>query len=254
MIDAHCHLAAPEFADDREAVLRRAFAAGVHTMIVVGDTLEESAKAIELATASTHVFATAGIHPHHASSWNDDTERDLRLLLSSGNRVKAVGEIGLDYHYNFSLPDVQRIVFERQLWIARELSLPAVVHCRDAISDVQAILDRVRHPRIQLHCCTEAWDDVAPLVEASHFLSFTGIVTYPNATAVRDTVRHCPLAQMMIETDSPYLAPVPHRGKRNEPAYVAEVLRAVATIKGMDITQVETELDTATRTFFDLPA
>lgn len=252
MIDSHCHLADTQFEKDRPEVLARARAAGVEKIICIADSLAEGEACIGIAEENEYIFCTVGMHPHHANDWRPESVMQLRELVQRSAKVKAVGEIGLDYHYDNAPRDVQRETFSEQLILARELGLPAVVHCREAVEDVRAILTDGPDVRVVIHCCTETWEDVEPLVAQGHFLSFTGIATYPNAEDIRRTIRMCPLLQLMIETDSPYLAPVPYRGKRNEPAFVAEVLRLVAQEKGMDVAEAEAQTTRNTVAFFGL--
>ncbi len=239
MIDSHCHLVAPEFSSDRDAVIARARAAGVERMITISDAIEDILPSQKLAEKYEYIFYTAGVHPHHASTF--DLTKDLQTIRShtAHPKCKAIGEIGLDYHYMNSPKDSQQRVFEEQLKLAKELELPAIVHCRDAVEDVWTIVNHVQPKKLVIHCCTEKWEDVKRFVDAGYFLSFTGIATYPKAGEIRETIRQCPIAQLMIETDSPFLAPVPHRGKRCEPAYVTEVAKVVAEVKGMTIAEVD---------------
>jgi len=139
------------------------------------------------------------------------------------------------------------------LQIAKSLQKAAVVHCRDAIADVRAILKGVDPPKVVIHCCTEQWRDVEQIVQEGHFLSFTGIATFPTSTDIRETIKNCPIDQLMIETDSPYLAPVPYRGKRNEPAYVVEVAKCMAEVKGMSLEEVGRITTENAKRFFGLP-
>lgn len=253
MIDSHCHLADAKFSADLADVIIRAQAAGIAQMICIGDTLPESKHCVELTTKHPELFATCGVHPHHAKDWKEGDLDALTTLIRSSKKVVAVGEIGLDYHYNFSLPEIQKEVFRLQLLLAKELNLPAVIHCREAVSDIKAIIHEVSPPRLVIHCCTEKWDDVAWVIDAGHFLSFTGIATYKNADGIRDTINHCPLEQLMIETDAPYLAPVPHRGKRNEPAFVLEVAKLIAELKGTSLDEIDVQTTRNTVEFFALP-
>ncbi len=177
----------------------------------------------------------------------------LREWATTSKKVVAIGEIGLDYHYDFSPRDVQRDVFRQQLLIARDLSLPVVVHCREAVDDVWAIVDDVKPEKLVMHCCSERWQDVKRFVDRGYLLSFTGIVTYPKSDVMRDTVRQCPLEQLMVETDAPFLAPVPYRGKRNEPAFVMEVAKKVAEIKEVTLPELDRVTTENTTTFFRLP-
>ncbi len=239
MIDSHCHLVALEFSSDRDDVIARAHAAGVGHMITISDAIEDILPSQKLAEKYEYIFYTAGVHPHHASTF--DLMKDLEAVraFAAHPKCKAIGEIGLDYHYMNSPKDSQQRVFEVQLALAKELDLPAVVHCRDAVEDVWTIVNHVRPKKLVIHCCTEKWEDVKRFTDAGYFLSFTGIATYPKAGEIRETIRQCPITQLMIETDSPFLAPVPHRGKRCEPAYVAEVAKVVAEVKAMMIAEVD---------------
>jgi len=254
MIDSHCHLADQQFAKDLPAVLERAAQAGVMQMVCIADSLPEAARCIELAQQYPQLFATVGVHPHHAKDWSKGSRELFLKLVRWSDRVKAIGEIGLDYHYFNSPRDVQLSVFREQLTLAKECKLPVVVHCREAIADVRQIVDELQPPKLVLHCCTEKWEDIQPLVERGYFLSFTGIATYVNTEDTQRTIRECPPTQLMIETDSPYLAPIPYRGKRNEPAYVREVARAVARIKGLTLEEVDRMTTKNAVDFFGLTA
>src|SRR3989344_205498 len=250
MIDSHCHLADKKFGADLPDVLKRAKEAGVETMITIADTLDEAERCISIAEKYPNIFATVCVHPHKAKDWTGKDHERLTKLAKSSPKVRAIGEIGLDYHYDFSPQDIQREVFTMQLLIARELRMPVVVHCRSApnqsklgsgqaVEDVWSLVSEINPKSLVLHCCTEKWEDVERFVAAGYFLSFSGIATYPSADDIRETTEHCPLSQLMIETDAPYLAPMPHRGKRNEPAFVIEVLKAVAEIKKISLEEVE---------------
>lgn len=248
VIDTHCHLASAKFDADRSEMIARARAAGVERLICIADSLPESEKCLALAKEFAYIFCTTGVHPHAAKDWDGQSLEQLRTL-AQGEKVVAIGEIGLDYHYDFSPREKQKEAFVRQLELAAELKLPAVVHCREAVADVRELL-LASQARAVIHCCTETWDDVAPLVAAGNFLSFTGIATFPASTVIRDTIKHCPITQLMIETDSPYLAPVPHRGKRNEPAFLPQVLQCVAEIKGLSVAEADKATTAAAQAFF----
>ena len=254
MIDSHCHLADAKFKEDLHEVVARAHAAGVQRMVTIGDSIEESERCVRIAEEFESVFCTAGVHPHVSKQWKDGDADRLRSLLTSSTKIVALGEIGLDYHYDFSPRETQRSVFREQLILANELKLPVVVHCREAVEDVWAIVDELKPSALVLHCCSERWEDVERFVERGYLLSFTGMITYPKTEHVRETVRACPLDRLMIETDAPYLAPVPHRGKRNEPAFVAEVARHVAEIKGLSIQDVDHATTQNAVRFFRLPS
>ena len=252
MIDSHCHLADPKFIPDLKQVIERAKQAGIEKMICIADSLPEAKRCIQIASDHQEIFATAGVHPHNAKDWKESDTEEIRLLIASSNKVKAVGEIGLDYHYDLSPREKQKEVFKMQLDLAKELQLPVVVHNRESISDLLTIINGAKPGKLVLHCCTDTFEDVKPLLNAGYFLSFTGIATYPNVGDIRNTIKQCPLDQMMIETDAPYLAPVPHRGKRNEPAFVKEVAKLIAEIKELSLEEIDAQTTKNTIEFFGL--
>lgn len=208
-------------------------------MITIADSLPEAVRCVELANTVEEIFCSVGVHPHEAKNWNGTDADKLKQLVAASKKVKAIGEIGLDYHYNFSTPDDQKKAFRDQLSIAKELNLPVVIHNRESIGDLKMILKDFSGIRFVLHCCTEKWDDVKDLMDAGALLSFTGIATYPDANDIRETIRSCPLSQMMVETDAPYLSPAPHRGKRNEPAFVVHIAQIIATLKNVSMAEVD---------------
>jgi TatD DNase family protein len=252
VIDSHCHLTAPKFDADVEEVIRRAHAAGVRQILCVADAIEDIEPCLALARKHTGIFATAGVHPHHAKTFTQEHLDSIRRAAGD-DRCKAIGEIGLDYHYMDSPAEDQKRVFEIQLKLAKELHLPAIVHCRNAIEDVWTIVDRVRPKKLVLHCCSERFEDVEQFIKMGYLLSFTGIITYPNTLAIRDTVLRCPLTQLMVETDAPFLAPIPYRGKRNEPALVVEIVKAIAAIKNVSVAEVDAQTTQNAVEFFSLP-
>ncbi len=231
LVDSHCHLADEAFAPDRAAVLDRAWQAGVAHLVVIGDTRDAVALGCALADADPRVSVTAGVHPHNASGWDEDADAWLRDRLRDP-RVVAAGEIGLDYHYDHSPRDVQRRAFDAQLGIAGELGLPVVVHAREADDDIAAILGN--HPRVVaiLHSFSSGMTLLEAGLELRHYVSFSGMVTFAN-WRLDDAVRETPLDRLLVETDAPYLAPIPHRGKRNEPAFVRQVADRVAHVRGL---------------------
>lgn len=239
MIDSHCHLTAPQFEADLDAVIARATAANVSPLITISDDMSDLEKCFQLAQKYEQIFYTVGVHPHHASSVDLDADLKKICEAAAGEKCRGIGEIGLDYHSMNSPKDVQQRVFEVQLALATALHLPAVVHCREAVRDVWTTVQRVGIKQLVIHCCTERWEDVEQFVRSGFLLSFTGILTYPKSSDIRETVRQCPLSQLMIETDAPFLAPVPYRGKRCEPAYVVDIARAVAEIKGVSVEEVD---------------
>lgn len=252
MIDSHCHLADRKFQHDIAAVLQRAKVAGVDRMITIADSLPEAEECLQLAEKYDQIYCTVGVHPHNSKEVKQWSSKKMKELILSSSKVVAIGEIGLDYYYMNSPKEVQETVFREQLEIAKDMSLPCVIHNRDSIEDLKRILQAVRPPKYVIHCCTEQWEDVAELVEEGHFLSFTGIATYPKSDDIRHTIKQCPLEQMMIETDAPYLAPVPYRGRRNEPAFVVEVAKCIAEVKGIPVEEVVAATTANTEQFFEL--
>jgi len=241
MIDSHCHLADPQFSSDLEEVIARANAVGIDRMVTIADSLDEGDLCLAIAEKYDQVFCTIGVHPHNARGWvvgGRGSGEHLKKLLNNPKAV-AVGEIGLDYHYMNSPKEDQILAFRDQIEIAKELRLPIVVHNRESIEDMMPIIRELQPQKMVLHCCTEKWEDVSGLIERGYVLSFTGIATYPKSEEIRRTIEHCPLDQMMIETDAPYLAPHSKRGKRNEPSYVVEVAECIAEVKGISLKEVD---------------
>jgi TatD DNase family protein len=224
--DDHCHL--PEDAGEAAAVVEDAKAAGVTRLITIGTTLEDSKSAIALAAELDGVAATVGIHPHEAKDGLDGVE----ALLSEPN-VVAVGECGLDYHYDHSPREVQREVFARQIALAHAHDLALVIHTRNAWDDTFALLDESGvPPRTVFHCFSGGAQEARRALDAGAYLSFSGIVTFPKADDVRAAALLCPTDRLLVETDSPYLTPVPHRGTPNRPAFVTLVGEAIGNLKG----------------------
>jgi TatD DNase family protein len=227
--DSHCHVGPDAVGPAR--------AAGVARLIVIGTDAEQSAAAIDVARAFDGVWATVGLHPHDAVQGVDSV---LGLLSSRGPEVVAVGECGLDYHYDHSPRPVQRAVFAAQIELARSLELALVIHTREAWDDTFDVLQASGVPsRTVFHCFTGGPDEARRALDLGAALSFSGIVTFPSAGEVRSACAMCPLDRLLVETDSPYLAPVPHRGKPNTPALVPVVGAAVAAARGCPVSEVE---------------
>jgi TatD DNase family protein len=237
MIDSHCHLADQAFAVDLEAVVQRAKANGVERVLVIleAGSAQEAAQADRLQGLWPEVRTAVGVHPHIAHQYADRADQVVdmvRTQIAATPSARAVGEIGLDYHYDLSPRTVQQEIFARQIRLARELRLPVVVHTREADPDTLALLRDEGQGDVEgvLHCFTGSLDLAQSAVELGFFVSLAGIVTFPKAGALRDVVRALPLDRLLVETDSPFLSPVPHRGTRNEPAHVAHVIASVAEI------------------------
>ena len=231
MIDSHCHLADETFAPDLDEVVRRARDAGLERALVIleAGNAKEAAQAQRVDALWPEVRVSVGVHPHQAHQFAADPERAaavVREQLAATPAARAVGEIGLDYHYDFSPRDVQQAVFRAQVRLARELDLPVVIHTREADEDTLAILREEGGGEVRgvLHCFTGTAALADAGLELGFYISLAGIVTFPKAGELRETARRVPLDRLLTETDSPFLAPVPHRGKRNEPAHVARVV------------------------------
>lgn len=237
LIDSHCHLDAEAFAADRDEVIRRAREAGVDTFVAIGsgNGPPDLEAGIRLAGDYPFFYATIGVHPHDAAKATEETFARLRRLATHP-KVVALGEIGLDYHYDFSPRDTQRDVFLRQLALARETALPIVIHTREAWDDTLALLRShysAPHAGGIFHCFSEGPAEAEQVLALGFHLSFSGIVTFPKATAIQDAARLTPLDRLLVETDAPYLAPIPFRGKRNEPAYAVHTARHIAQLRGI---------------------
>jgi TatD DNase family protein len=233
LIDSHAHLTDDVFTDDVAEVIARTRAAGVTRVVTIGTHVDNSRAAAELAATHDDVYASAGIHPHYADTATPDTLSEI-AELAARPRVVAIGETGLDYHYDNAPRERQRESFRRHLAMGRALDLPVVVHARDADDDLRAILrEDGAGTRGVLHCFASGRDLLMEGLEIGWYVSFSGMITFKRFEDA-DFVREVPIDRLLIETDSPYLAPVPHRGKRNEPAYVALVAKRAAEIRGED--------------------
>lgn len=245
MIDAHCHLADETFAGDLEQVVERAKAAGLERALVVLDAgnAQEAAQAVRLLGLWPAVRVAIGIHPHNAHQYGADPPKaaeSVRTQIMQTPAARAVGEIGLDYHYDYSPRGVQEIVFRTQLELARELALPVVIHTRDADADTLRLLredPRGAVPGV-LHCFTGTAALARAALDLGLHISLAGIITFPRAADLREIARTVPLDRLLVETDSPFLAPVPHRGRRNEPAHVRHVAEMLAQIHGVTLAEV----------------
>jgi len=232
LIDTHCHLGDAAFDPDRDAVLERAGAAGVGHVVVIATTLADSERAAALAAPHPGLSSTAGVHPHEAKDWSPETAERLRALLALSH-VVAVGETGLDYHYNHSPRPEQLRSFEAQLALAVEMGKPVVVHAREADDDMAALLRDTR-ATVVLHSFSSGPKVFEAGLAAGAYFSFSGMITFKTWTAT-DSLTACPSNRLLVETDAPYLAPVPHRGQRNEPAFVREVALALARARGVEL-------------------
>ncbi len=254
LVDSHAHLDMADFDADRDLVLDRAFEAGVRTVLCPVELADGSSLKTILDLRARHpdrVVAAAGVHPHRAKDLSDAHLDAIRELARAGS-IKAVGEVGLDFYYGLSPADAQRRALREQVLLARDLGLPLIVHTRQAGSEAADIIAEAGFEgRGVLHCYTEGWDLARTMLDRGFLISFTGILTFPKAGDVREVAQKVPLVRLMVETDSPYLVPVPWRGrqKRNEPALVADVARALAGLKGVSF---EALAEATTRNFREL--
>src|SRR5258707_1997220 len=258
-IDSHCHIDGPEYAADREDVIARALDAGVTTMLNVGTGDPNSGafeRAVELAEKHKHIYAAIGVHPHDAKLFDDAAETRLINLFKQSSKVLAWGEIGLDYHYDHSPREVQREVFRRQLRIARSLDLPVVIHSREADAETIDILREELSGYARagvLHCFGGSLQMACDAIKLGFFISFAGNLTFKKAEDLRDIARQLPLDRLLIETDCPYLTPVPYRGKRNEPARVIETAGCLAALHDKELNETGRITSENFRRLFGLP-
>ncbi len=243
MIDSHCHLDNEQFEPDREAVIDRALAAGVEHMVAIGtgDGPPDLEAGIRLAERYPELYATVGVHPHDAAKATASTFQRLAELLPHP-KVIALGEMGLDYHYDFSPREAQRAVFIEQMQLAREAGKPIVIHTREAWDDTLQLLEQRWAPAGIggiMHCFSGGPVQARQALDLGFYLSFGGMVTFPKAAEIQESARQAPSDRILVETDAPFLAPVPKRGKRNEPAYVVETARKLAELRGETLENIE---------------
>ncbi|HET8576609.1 MAG TPA: TatD family hydrolase [Methylomirabilota bacterium] len=255
LVDTHAHLHFPEFAEDLDAVVERARQAGVTVMVTIGTDRETNPAAVALAERLDGVYASVGIHPHDAAEATEEDFAALERLARLSPRVVALGEMGLDFFRNLSPHDVQERVFRRQLGLARRLGKPVVVHCRDAHAETLAILDEERAGEIGgvMHCFSGDVEVAKRCLDLGLYISLAGPVTYKNARSLPDVARMLPEDRLVVETDCPFLPPHPHRGKRNEPAYVTLTATRVAELRGADPEALNAAMSRNARRLFRLP-
>jgi TatD DNase family protein len=254
LIDAHAHLHAAEF-PDRDEVLARARAAGVDAIVVVGadDSAEGAREAVALAESDPTIFAVVGIHPHYANAVSDSVLAELEALARR-ERVVGVGETGLDYFYDKSPRETQRAALRRFLGMAAAVGKPAVLHVRDAHADAAAALREAKATEAVIHCFTGGPDEARAYLDLGCYLSLSGILTFKNAEPIRQAAAAAPPDRLLVETDCPYLAPVPMRGKRNEPAFLVHTLSCLASLRGWSTDETAAITAANTRRAFRLPS
>ncbi|TAN57966.1 TatD family deoxyribonuclease [Patescibacteria group bacterium] len=272
MVDSHCHLYFPEFEQDRVETIERARKTGVSFFVQVGASLADSRQAVELADQYDDMVASVGIHPHCAPSpqpspvWGEgegegvarltqDVEK-LKELILRNKKVVAVGECGLDFGKNGEIEDEEKkaqiALFEAQIALAQDLKLPLIIHCRNAHKETAQILQTTHYslPTI-IHCFTGTWLDAKQYLDLGCFISFSGIVSFKKkAEAIQEAAVKTPLDRLLIETDAPYLAPEPHRGKRNEPAFIGNIIQSIADLRGLSFDEIEKTTDQNARKIF----
>jgi len=255
VIDSHCHLDGDRFGDELPAILERARAAGVTSMICVGsgEDLKSARASLALAQRETDVYATVGVHPHDVSKMTEADWTELETLAGQA-RVVGIGETGLDYYYDHSPRPAQQEAYRRFVALARRAGKPLSSHVRDAHEDAAAILraEGAAHVGGVIHCFTGGVDEARRYLDLGHHLSFSGILTFKNAGPIREAAAFAPLDRVLIETDAPFLAPIPHRGQRNEPAYVAHTLEALAALRGISVAEADRATAENTRRLFRL--
>jgi TatD DNase family protein len=255
MIDSHCHLDQSYFGEERAAVLHRARQAGVTAFVCVGVGRGSAAaeEAAAIAAAEPDVFATVGVHPHDTALATEEHWATYERLARAP-RVVGIGETGLDYHYEHAPREMQQGAYRRSIGLARAAGLPVVSHVRDAHADAAAILgeEAAGLPGV-IHCFTGGVAEARAYLDLGQLLSFSGIVTFKNAGNVREAAAFAPVDRILVETDAPYLAPIPHRGKRNEPAYLGETLKVLAELRGITADELDAATSENTRKLFRFP-
>jgi TatD DNase family protein len=255
LIDTHCHLTFEGLREDVAAVIERSKAAGVVGWITVGTDPQENQNVVEIVNRFENMYAAVGIHPHDAKTVTEDTLKELREL-SKNKKVVAIGETGLDYHYNFSTHEEQMRVFAEHLKIAAELNLPVIIHCREAFNETMGILEQHGGgvKRVVFHCFSGEASQAKIVLDRGFYISFTGVVTFKNAENVRQAVEVVPLDRLMVETDAPYMSPEPMRKQKiNEPAFMVYIAKRLAELKEMDLADFAEAVTATSREFFGLP-
>lgn len=239
LFDTHAHLYAGQFDKDREAMIERAFEAGVSRIVVVGIDEDTIPLAIDLAEKYESIYATVGWHPKEAIHYRAH-HLDYLRKMSEHEKVVALGEMGLDYYWDTSPKDVQHEVFREQIRLAKEVDLPIIIHNRESTDDVIRILQEEDAGQVGgiIHCYSSTVENLDVFLDMNFYISLAGPVTFKNAQEPKEVAKHIPLERLLIETDAPYLAPHPYRGKRNEPAYVTKVAEEIATLRGMDYDEI----------------
>ena len=256
LIDTHCHLTMPDFEADQSAVIQRATEAGISRLITIGTDIEDSRQAIAIAEKHDFIYAAVGIHPHDVKDITDsDNISEIIKELASNKKVVALGETGLDYHYMHSPAKTQQEHFRLEIFLAKSLGLPVIVHSREAKEDTLRILkeEQIESTGGVLHCFSGDIEMAEKAMEMGLYISFSGVITFKKATNILDIVKAVPLNRILIETDAPFLSPVPHRGKRNEPAYVKQVAEKIAEVKDIPLEELGRAVMSNASGLFQIP-
>jgi TatD DNase family protein len=254
LIDTHCHLTFDGLIQDIDGVIARSKAAGVTSWLTVGTDMQENLKAIELTGKYENMYAAVGMHPHDAKDVTEDTLTRLKELARN-EKVIAIGETGLDYHYNHSLHEDQRRVFAEHLKIAAELDLPVIIHCRKSFEETMQVLDNHagRVKKIVFHCFSGSAEQAKIVLDKDYYISFTGVVTFKNARIKKQAAKIVPTDRLMLETDCPYMSPEPMRKQKiNEPALMVHTAKFLAELKGMDPADFANAITATSRAFFQI--
>jgi len=254
LFDSHCHLEDERFQEDRAEVMARMQDAGVNRCILAGSDMDSSERIVKLAREHANVYGVVGVHPHEAKTWTDECETRITEWVKQ-ERIVGVGEIGLDYYYDLSPREVQQEVFVKQLLLAKRLGMPVCFHIRDAHGDILSLLraHRSELPSGVVHCCSASLESAREYLDMGYYISFAGPITFKNANKLLDVARFVPEDRILVETDSPYLAPVPMRGRRNEPAYVQYVAQKIAELRGISAEEMATIATRNTCRLFGIP-
>lgn len=253
IIDSHAHLDDEKFNEDREQIIENFEKDRVLCMINPSVDLESSIKASDLSKKHDKIFSMIGSHPHEAKHYTENTRNQYKKLVLENKKIVAVGEIGLDYHYDFSPRDVQREVFIDQIQLARKLNLPIVIHSREAFEDTYKILkEHAKDVKVLLHSFNETWEECQKYLDLGFYISLGGMITFKNTKNLTKVVENIPIDRVVLETDSPYLTPVPYRGRRNEPKYTHFVAKRMAEMRVEDIDYIIENINKNTIKFFGL--
>ncbi|KAF0133045.1 MAG: TatD DNase family protein [Candidatus Saganbacteria bacterium] len=251
-IDTHAHLTMPEY-DDLAEVISRAKQSGIENIINASFDIESSKKSVQLAEKNDFIYAAVGIHPHDADKVDEKTILEIKNLVKHV-KVVAIGETGLDYFYNKSSKEAQKSAFRKFLSLAQEINKPVIIHCRDAQSDVISIMREENKGTLRgvFHCFAGDYELIKFALEIDFYISYTGIATFKKAQNIKENILKTPIENLLLETDCPYLAPEPFRGKRNEPAYVKYIAEAIAQIKGLPVEEIAQKTTANARKLFKI--